>query len=484
MRPMTINHLVVLLLVAVMPCWLKAEVSEAQIRSAAEAFIAQVQGKARPATWDHATVQRIESVITAQGRWHMCMLATADGPAGYVLMAESGERLQPVMYSGTALPLDFTQHLTLPAKAEASGPGQDLQIVPDVVLVAPITPELKDQDLTTTRSMAACAAVLGFLKNVKGYPLFDRIVFWPDRMRRVSHPDMVCLDPNVPFDRDAHGEIARRSDKLLAAFVGDKREARQEHDLLERVEVDTPRGPRVRERHRRPRDEFRIISDIRRGYLQNADPDLRSRLIADEQRLAESLLHSGISGGMIDTFVLEHGYRREGMTIEQVLADFFLSRGFEIECSTPAVAALSGDHLPAVLHEPSGNAVVIIGFSRGTTPRWLFMGIPETVPIKRSTFADWLGRIRDAAGNQAPSPDLPPEATTRADRGLSEGTLEQREAIVILDATANLPAGLEEGVHVVVQDCLVRWKACVVSRITVGDNWGSVPVTFTERKIP
>ncbi len=480
MRSIIKNHLISILLVAVMPHCLNAEVAEAQIRSAAEAFMAQVQGNARPGTWEHATVQRIESVRAAEGKWHMCTLATAESPAGYVLMTESGERLQPVMYSGTSLPLSFIQHLAFPATADASGPGQDLQIVPDVVLVAPITPELKDQDLTTTRSMAACAAVLGFLKNVKGYPLFDRIVFWPDRMRRVPHPEIVRLDPNVPFDRDAYEEIVRRSGKQFAAFLGDKKKAQQEHDLLEFVQGETSRGPQAGYRLKRSRETFRIISELRRGYLRDADPDLRSRLIADEQGLAEIVLHSGISGGMIDTFVLEHGYQRESKTIEEALADFFLSRGFEIECSTPAVTALSWDHLPAVLHEPSGNAGVIIGLSRGTTPRWLFLGIPETVPIKRSTFADLLRRTREAAGNP-PSSDLSPEARARAERELSEGTPAQREAIVISDATANLPAGLEEGVHVVVQDCLVRWKTCVLSRITVGDNWGSVPVAFTER---
>lgn len=473
MRPMTINHLVALLLVAVMPCWLQAEVSEAQIRSAAQAFMEQVQGKARPATWDHATVQRIESVITTEGKWHMCMLATTDGPAGYVLLSETAGGAVPVMYSASKPPLESLKHLAVPAGAGVFEAAPQVEGLSDVPLVA--IPTLRDDRIRITPLACCLAGMCMWVQEHHRIP-FGRVLWdlspWPE----FNFDSSPFVAPAPPFAYDE-----------LASFIEERRKLYLDPELVEPM-PDPPPGSVPPHLIPRPGTTFRIkdhgvmyerITPIVQAHLmKDLSRQARRELMGDERGYAGNVIPRPHSDGAKTALIVE-SYLSRASNIEQALDDFARSRGLKPVWSYSSPKELTERMLPCVLQGPENQAVLVTGLSGDAGARWAVVAAPETarsvqrpreevIAELRAKFEavrpEWFSKELPMFLKELPLPDEP-ELRARYEefKRQAETQPSKEPKMKTVDASSELPEMLALGGHMVRLDLFEGWRVVFVN---------------------
>lgn len=466
MRPMTINHLVALLLVAVMPCWLKAEVSEAQIRSAAEAFIAQVQGKARPATWDRATVQRIESVSAPAGKWHMCMLATTDGQAGYVLLSETAGGAVPVMYSASKPPLELLKHLAVPTGAGVSEAAPQIEGLPDVPLVA--IPTLRDDRIRITPLACCLAGMCMWVQEHHRIPFVSQMFsLWPWPEFNLDSSPFVAPSPPFAYDE-------------LTPFKEERRKLYLDPELVEPM-PDPPPGSVPA--HLIPRSGTtlrikdhvvmyeRMVPIVQAHLMKDLSSQARRELLREEYCDAGDVIPRPHSDGA-QTSLIVQSYLARASNPKQGLDDFARSRGLKPIWSYSSPTELTERMLPCVLQGPENQAVLVTGLSGAPGARWVVVAAPETArPMRRPREeVDAERRAKFEAIRPAwfptefPLPDDPKfkEEYERLKRQAETQPSKEPEMETV-DATSELPEMLALGGHMVRLDLFEGWRVVFVN---------------------
>ncbi len=467
MSTLTRKHLIATLLVAVMPCWLKAEVSEAQIRSAAQAFMEQVQGKARPATWDRATVQRIESVSAPEGKWHMCMLATADGPAGYVLLATDSATAVVGGFSGTAIPIELLSYLTAGSVSAVAPPPPDFTGLEDVSMVATVR---KTEPLVTLEALpAGVAAVLGYVQERRGLPLFHNA----SDLEKIGPFELQLLKEKGPGQESQ----PRAQWRTKGEYFGQCRQALLEAGLLPGPGATLPSGSRRVVDHAKA---FQATEPIRRARLAGPScPDERWGLLRDQQQMADLALYKEKSNGMVNAFLLQYGYLAHAEDPAKGIEAFFLSRGLLVTCARVAVSEVEPKDLPCVVLGQSDAAGVLVGLAGTTDKQWGLLVLPTTVIPKSQSLSERVRALRVAAGHppeesEEIDPALPAEIREKIADQLRQRKQRDDNTRVVEDPATGVPESLGCGAHFIQLSALADWHVLRVSEPVIGDNWGQL----------
>lgn len=430
-------------------------VSIERCRASATSFMARLQGgHTMPLGWQDARVGEVSVLGPA---WYLCTVMRGKEAAGYVVLAERGERMAPVMFSGSALPKDLAATLSIPEAGGLAEVPHELPEKPTTLLIAPIDEmtTIGSTRVTTTPVAAGLAAVLraiqGSAESVP--PLFiERMC--PDEYWRKVVPllERAGMKP-VPGLVTANG------------YLPDKHSL-DRHGKYQEQRLAVLRNPDLYQEHEGPaglkgytcKDSVKMFdayTGLLKSHLQDRiSPYERARVLADESTDAEGL---GISSsrGMRVGFILERRYLNGAESVENALDVFARTRGFAVVHQRKAISQISGKDLPCLLLGPRSEAAVLISLKGDSG--WGLVCCPETVvPIQREVSRRLL--------------PFSPGSTTRP--GQSAPSTQPKKLVLLEDPRAALPESLDHGAHIVALGALeTSWQALVLGAWTPAENW-------------
>lgn len=466
------GHIIAILLVGVMPYGLKAEMSEAQVRSATQKFMEDVPQNVRPSRWQQATIQSSQSMSAPEGQWHVCTLVSPEGPAGYVLLHENATVVGVVGFSGTSFPVELIPHLLTSPMQDVVQPPLDFKGTDSVRMVATIRKE--NPSVAVAPISAAAAAVIGHLQERLSLPLFlhvddlDKCDSFEARLIKEKATDPPQT-PQIPTSWRSQTEYLSEREAVLVKA-----------GLLPQTPTTSPAGFRRITNHVRA---FEVTQPLRRTRLSEPScPDERWQILRDEQQAADLALYKQKSKGMVNAFLLQSGYLAGAESPHKGIEEFFISRGLVVICEDTSVNELKPEDLPCIVFKQRDVAGVLVGLAGTSEERWGLLVLPNTVVPQSQSLSEKLRANRIAAGKPPDEPEeidpsLPPETRARIAAQLEQ--LKQLNASIkmIEDPTAKPPDSLSAGAHFIQISALSDWRCLRLSTPVPGPNWGQLTVS-------
>jgi hypothetical protein len=465
-----------------------AEAADAPaVRDAALLFVNEVRTMGvSPPAWDGATLGDVKAVDTPAGRWHLGYLGVGDRQCGYVLLYEKNGAYLPAMYSGVEPSMSVIQRLGSPSKLLHPPQLKNTQIAQDLLMIASMPQTSEDQPVVITSTGAAAASVLLYLHTVRGYPLFDIVAAMNPRTfglfarpRPVSGDLSGFSDDEIRKARDA-GEATWRS------YLKDVEKTLKDNGLDRKAA-----GPSKRDRTERIEGrsrEFAVTASLRKDLLLSSiTPELRERLIKDEQMRAEAAVgDTEPTVGRCSARLFAGAYLVSEGELSKAMEAFMKSRGFQVKCERKPARAVVEQDLPFLVAPSAGDALVLVGMTRlENQGMWSAVVIPDTVKAIRMTMGEESQRMRAATASR---PAFGRKAA-RSQPSASQPARSPRQialdkVIVSHDPAVFLPDSLDRGVHFVVSDCLSddQWQAIAMSTPVLNDKWGGVRPVFNRQE--
>lgn len=457
-----------------------------EVVATAKAFVAQARpGSAVPPSWQNASVGTADAIVEGDMRWYVCRLTAGEKPAGYVLLRGQGTQAIPVAYSGSALPKGLVHEF---ATAPVTPPAASVEKFqgPRDVLMVPLVEAAGGNPAARASAMASClASVFGYLRNVQRYPLFDwGFVLNPATHERFPDPDPVMVEPQAVSD-PAFQDAWKQGDRAFGDFGAERRRVESAAGLLEEVQfqgrttggrVRTVKGHDIKDRVK----AYDLEAPLRAQYLlRGVPPRVRQEFIRNEVGQADAAIGGNRSLGMAWAYAIDHSYLAAEPSVEKAVERFFLSRGFRATCTRKPVSDVRPDDLPCVLVGPLGTAALLLGLDGAAPPRWALCAVPETVIPTRERDTDRMNRHLRAIGKPPlaePIVSSRPATSTAPETWAERVDRQMANLVRTDDPSANTPASLDVGAHVVATDALGGWQALVLSKPELADNWGGLPV--------
>ncbi|MBN1490789.1 MAG: hypothetical protein JXA69_12800 [Phycisphaerae bacterium] len=446
--------------------------SDSPALRAAEAFVDKVRlGALCPPNWEGAKVTSVEVVQTPAARSHICKLTSSGEFRGYVLLSEVNGQLTPVMYSGSAVPVELIASLQPLANGGSMGPPSQIEGPADVIMVGTCSGETKGESASTGAAASALATVLGRLQEHEGYPLFEYTALGrKDYQDAKVHQLLLQRGAAKPTSSaPATPAPSGETERTFVEFVNARQKILEEKGLVEPADASEHSSRRPT----KPVSAFRALGPLFKEYLTSAARESdRMALIRAERSAARAAVGEERSLGCVNAYLLGASYLADSPTLDAAVQAFFLSRGLLMTCDRKSIAEVARNELPCVVAGPTSSAAVtLIAQSPPDNAGWAQICVHETVTTIRETLWERRQRLaaekgvvsKDSDGSTGIDPSLPAERQEFIRQAMENAKEREKTHIVVEDPLANLPASLAEGAHMIVLGALSDWQAIGIS---------------------